>query len=160
MVETKYPGDHTMFSFQYTFPNHSNFFLSLLALCALIRPITSLTEYFGGMIMIVWIWSTWIFCSNISTPGIPFRIFGHNLFRYSLMPEFRIRLRYFGIHTTWYSVLYTECPDNRFSTVHQYTKISPGLIHPRVNPWNSDMVLERTAYHPVSALTGLKMRGW
>ncbi|MCG2721404.1 MAG: PIN domain-containing protein, partial [Thermodesulfovibrionales bacterium] len=47
------------------------------------------------------------------------------------------------IHTTWYSVLYTECPDNRFSTIYQYTKISPGIIHPRASPWNSDNVLER-----------------
>jgi len=42
-----------MFSFQYTSSNHLNFFLSLLALCPLIFPITSLTEYFGIMIIIV-----------------------------------------------------------------------------------------------------------
>ena len=131
-----------MFSFQYTLSNHVNFFLSLLALCPLICPITSLTEYLGGMIIIVWIWSTWIFCSNISTPGIPFNIFGHSLLRYSLTPVFRIFLRYFGIHTTWYSVRYTVCPDNRFSTIYQYTKISPGIIHPRASPWNSDNVLD------------------
>ncbi len=41
-----------MFSFQYTFFNQANFFLSLLALLLFIRPMTSLTEYFGGMIII------------------------------------------------------------------------------------------------------------
>ena len=144
MVETKYPGDHTMFSFQYTSLSQVNFFLSLLALCPFSMPITSLTEYFGGMIITACIWSTWIFSSIISTPGIPLTIFGHSFFRYSLTPVFRIRLRYFGIHTTWYSVRYTECPDNLFSTIHQYTKISPGIIHPRASPWNSDRVLEGT----------------
>ncbi|TNF53488.1 PilZ domain-containing protein [bacterium] len=29
--------------------------------------------------------------------------------------------------------------------MHQYTKISPGIIHPRACPWNSDMVLEPTS---------------
>src|SRR5512135_924163 len=118
-VDTKYPGDHTMFSFQYTFSSHLNFFLSLLALLHFIRPMTSLTEYFGGIIIIVCIWSTWIFCSTISTPGICLSIFGHISSRYSFTPEFRIRLRYFGIHTTWYSVRYTECPDSLFSTIHK-----------------------------------------
>src|SRR5208283_1583682 len=90
------------------------------------------------------IWATCIFCSNISTPGIPLNTFRHTFSRYSLTLAFRIHLRYFGIHTTWYSVRYTECPDNLFSTIHQYTKRSPGIIHPRANPWNSDMVLEVT----------------
>jgi len=48
-VDTKYPGDHTTFSFQYTLSNHANFFLSLLAVYCFISPITSLTAYFGGI---------------------------------------------------------------------------------------------------------------
>ncbi len=132
-----------MFSFQYTFFNHSNLFLSLLALLHFIRPMVSLTEYFGGMIIIVWIWSTWIFCSMISTIGMSFSIFGHICVRYSFTPGFRIRLRYFGIHTTWYSVRYTECPDSLFSMIHKFIpKYLRACIHPRACPWNSAARLE------------------
>jgi len=122
-VDTTYPGDHTMFSFQYTFSNHLYFFRSRLALWPLSRPITSLTAYFGGMIIIVWIWSTWICCSAISTPGICRSILGHIRAMYSFIPGFRMRLRYFGIHTTWYSVRYTVCPDSLFSTIHKFIPI-------------------------------------
>jgi hypothetical protein len=132
-----------MFSFQYTFFNHSNLFLSLLALLHFIRPMVSLTEYFGGMIIIVWIWSTWIFCSTISTPGMSFSTFGHICVRYSFTPGFRIRLRYFGIHTTWYSVRYTECPDSLFSMIHKFIpKYLRAGIHPRACPWNSAARIE------------------
>jgi len=50
-VDTKYPSDHTTPSFQYAFPNHANFFLNILALRPFVLPMTSLTEYLGGMII-------------------------------------------------------------------------------------------------------------
>ena len=136
IVDMKYPGDHTIRSFQYTFSNHANFFLSMLALRPLIRPMTSLTEYLGGMITIAWIWSTCMLISTVSTPGISLNIFGKSLLRYPLTPGFRILRRYFGIHTIWYSVRYTPCPDTLFSTHSKNTKISSS-IHPRACPWNS-----------------------
>jgi hypothetical protein len=82
IVDTEYPSDHTTRSFQYTFSNNANFFLSMLALRPLIRPMTSLTEYLGGMIMIEWIWSTCMLISTISTPGISLNIFGKTLLGY------------------------------------------------------------------------------
>ena len=51
IADTKYPGDQSTFSFQYTFPNHANFFRNILAVLLFIRPTTSLTAYFGGMII-------------------------------------------------------------------------------------------------------------
>ena len=53
-VDTKYPGDHTMFSFQYTFFSHGNFFLRWLLVIPFNLPITSLTAYFGGIIITMW----------------------------------------------------------------------------------------------------------
>ena len=57
-VETKYPGDHTTCSFQYTFFNHANFSLIWRAVYCFILPITSLTAYFGGITINRCIWST------------------------------------------------------------------------------------------------------
>ena len=135
MVDTKYPSDHTTRSFQFTFSSHANFFLSMLALRPLILPMTSLTEYLGGMIMIVWIWSTCMLISTISTHSISLNIFGKTLLKYPLRLGFRIFRRYFVIHTTWYSVRYTPCPDTLFFSHSKITKISSS-IHPRVCPWN------------------------
>ena len=75
-AETKYPGDHTVLSFQYTFFNQPDFFLRLLLVMPLIRPVTSLAAYFGGMIITIYLWSTRILYSIISQPGILFITLG------------------------------------------------------------------------------------
>jgi len=53
-----------------------------------------------------------------------------------------MRLRYFGIQTTWYSVLYTLWPDKRFSILPAYQNIGD-RIHPRASPWNSAIILDQ-----------------
>jgi len=45
------------------------------------------------------------------------------------MPGFRIRRRYFGIHTIWYSVLYTLWPETRFSTSPLYHIVAYSFTH-------------------------------
>jgi len=59
-----------MFSFQYTFLSHTNFFRNSLAVFPFMNPTTSETAYLGGIIIIVCIWSICMFCSIISVPGI------------------------------------------------------------------------------------------
>ena len=51
---TKYPGDHTTFSSQYTFFNQGNAFLISDDDWLFILPITSDMLYFGGMLITIW----------------------------------------------------------------------------------------------------------
>ena len=60
------------------------------------------------------------------------KIFGKSFKTYALTPVFRMRRRYFGIHTMWYSVRYTLCPDTHVS-VHKLYPIAAALIHPRAS---------------------------
>lgn len=115
IVETKYPGDQTMFSFQYTLDNQENFFLNLLAVWAFILLITSDTLYLGGIIITIWIWSVWILYSIISQPGRLLIILGKSFLKYPRRPGFRIRRRYLDTHTIWYSVRYALCPESLIS---------------------------------------------
>ncbi len=125
-----------MFSFQYTFFNQLNFFLRYLPVTPFTRPTTSLTAYLGGITITKCRWSFLTFCSTISHPGIISNTFGKSFKTYVLTPGFRMRRRYFGIQTIWYSVRYTLCPDTRVS-MHTLYPIAAALIHPRASPWNS-----------------------
>ena len=104
IVETKYPGDQTTFSFQYRRPSQSNFFLNSLLVRCFILATTSLTAYLGGITITMCTWSTWMLYFTISQPGMSSIIFGKSSFRYVLTPGFRMRCRYFGIQTMRYSV--------------------------------------------------------
>jgi len=116
IVKTKYPGYQTIFSFQCTLDSQENFFLNLLAIRAFILLITSDTLYLGSTTIItICMWSTWILYSMISHLERLLIIFGKSFFRYPRRPGFRIRRRYLGIHTRWYSVRYALCPDSLIS---------------------------------------------
>ena len=105
-----------MRSFQYTCLIQGNFSRSLLEVNCLMRPMVSLTAYLGGIIITMWIWSMAMFFSRISQPGRLSSTCGKSFPRYPFTPGFRMRRRYFGIQTTWYSVRYTLCPENLVST--------------------------------------------
>jgi len=109
MVEMKNPGDQTRFSFQYTFSNHLNFFLSILADSPFNLPTTSEQLYFGGIIITRWRWS-FIFSSipssSMITPAIDLTILARIFLTYSETPGFRMRRRYLVHQQTWYWAWY------------------------------------------------------
>ena len=75
---TKYPGDQITVSFQYTFPNQSNFFLISDVDWLFNLLITSDMLYFGGITMSICKWSKSKPIDSIITPGILFKSFGNN----------------------------------------------------------------------------------
>ena len=129
-VYTQYPGDHTIFSLQYRFSSHLNFFLSSLLVLPFIFPTTLLTAYFGSITITTCIWSACMLYLTISHPGNLSITFGKSFSRYPFTPGFRMQCRYFGIHTMWYSVLYAACPDSLISTHLFYHLISSSLHSP------------------------------
>ena len=120
-VETKNPGDQTTLSRQYLLCNQLNFFLCSLLVLIFNCATTSLTAYLGGIIITMWTWFTCMLYLTISHPGICSMIFGKSSFRYSLTPGLKMRCRYFGIQTRWYSVQYVLCPECLISTHLFYT---------------------------------------
>jgi len=137
-VETKNPGDQTTFSLQYRLCSQPNFFLNSLLVRIFSCATTSLTAYLGGMIITMCMWSGCMLYLIISQSGICSSIFGKSFSRYAFTPGFRMRCRYFGIHTMWYSVRYAVWPDSRISTHPFYYLISPShtFTHGH-SPWNS-----------------------
>jgi hypothetical protein len=148
-----------MFSFQYTFFNQLNFFLRWLPVTPFMRPTTSLTAYFGGITITRCKWSLLMFLSTISHPGIIPITFGKSFSRYALTPGFRMRRRYWGIQTIWYSPRYTLCPENSVF-MHTLYPIAAALIHPRAEPvelcpsgrveWNFYCPIDATAHRSYS----------
>ena len=67
--------------------------------------------------------------SMISHPGISSIIFGIIFFKYPFTPGFRIRRRYFGIQTTWYSVRYALWPENLISISPLYHIVAYSFTH-------------------------------
>ncbi len=147
-VDTKYPGDQTMFSFQYRFFNHPNFFLSSLLVIPFNFPTTSLTAYLGGIIITICMRSgciLYLIYLIISHPGICSSTVGNSFSRYAFTPEFRMRSRYFGIK------LYDTLSYMRYDRIAEFppayfiTHVAITLIHPRASTWNSALRVCRDA---------------
>ena len=88
-----------MLSFQYLFFNQSYFFLSRLLVIPFIFPTTVLSAYLGGIIITTCIWSGCILILFISHSGSCSITFGKSFIKYPFTAGFRMRCRYFGIHT-------------------------------------------------------------
>ena len=104
-VDEKNPGDQNSLC-QYTFLIHVKRLRISRLVLALIFPIISEIEYFGGITMIKCTWSFWTLYFSISISGWCFwmspKCFSINRCR----SPFNILLRYFGIQTTWNSWWY------------------------------------------------------
>ena len=90
-MDTKYPGDQSIFSRGYLSFIHANFFLNWLLVMPFIVPTTGLTAYFGGIIITMCTWSGCILYFTISHPGNSAISFGKSFIRYAFTPGFRTR---------------------------------------------------------------------
>ena len=129
-VETKYPVDHIPSFSLYILLNNLYLSRKILDVFAFIFPTTPDTAYFGGITIMIWIWSFCTFNSCISTPGIVFASLYNSFFKWSLRPGFKSLSRYFVIHTTWYCTRYTLWFDRRTCILIFYHKVSPSAFTP------------------------------
>ena len=118
-VGEKNPGDQNSLC-QYTFLIHVKRLRISRLVLALIFPIISETEYFGGITIIKCTWSFWTLYFSISISGWCFwmspKCFSTNRCR----SPFNIFLRYFGIQTTWNSWWYAPWALSLISMIWAY----------------------------------------